>query len=356
MENKPQIGLGEYLRSEREKRHITVEQVASATKINIKLLHALESDNYDSLPAKPFVRGFVTSYTRYVGLDYREVLARFDLYLDEKSGQKFRRPADAPHIFVEREGQVDNSKNMLAIVLVGFLVIGVVLFVLFKPVLKHHKGKKEKSPVGNEEVMTVPPPPSDSAPITVKPTPSASPIPHTTAPEPTTVPTATTPTSTPAAPDKPNLETKTETKLESKPEAKPELKIDTKPAPSATPTPTATAKPAAGFVKLPPIPANEVKYRLVVRAIEDAWVKYQVDDRPVQAYTLRKDKVIWVRARSSLRFTTAKPSAIEISHDNKEFKPFGSAKVIIEPKEAETQFKTSPFVDPNPTYLSTPLQ
>ena len=85
MENKPQLGLGEYLRSEREKRHITIEQVASATKINIKLLHALESDNYDALPAKPFVRGFVTSYTCYIGLDPREVLTLFDLYLDDKT-------------------------------------------------------------------------------------------------------------------------------------------------------------------------------------------------------------------------------------------------------------------------------
>ena len=92
-----------------------------------------------------------------------------------------------------------------------------------------------------------------------------------------------------------------------------------------------------------------------MRATDDAWVKYQVDDRPLQQYTLRKDKVIYVRARTSLRFTTAKPTAIEISYDNKEFKPFGSgAKMIILPKEAEAEFQANPFIAPNPIYLSTP--
>ena len=62
--------LGQYLRQERERRGITIEQVASATKIGIKTLHALEEDRYSELPARPFIRGFVTSYARFIGLDF----------------------------------------------------------------------------------------------------------------------------------------------------------------------------------------------------------------------------------------------------------------------------------------------
>ena len=35
--------LGEFLRQERERRGMTIEQVASATKINVRMLHALEA-------------------------------------------------------------------------------------------------------------------------------------------------------------------------------------------------------------------------------------------------------------------------------------------------------------------------
>lgn len=390
MENKPQIGLGEYLRSEREKRHITIEQVASATKINIKLLHALEGDNYDALPAKPFVRGFVTSYTRYVGLDYREVLTRFDMYLDEKSSAKFKRPADAPHIFVEREGQVDNSKTWLSIVMVGFIVIGAVAFLILKPSLKHHHRGEKKTQVSNEDIVTVVPPPSDAAPITVKPAPSPAPAPtqaQAPAPAPSSAPSAApaltlnTQNATPAQNDELAVKKPAEKPVEKKAEPKPEpVKAEAAPKPEAPKAEVAKAEPAkseapkkaepaktaaqpkpaatpaaAAPGKLPPIPNNEVKYRLVVRALDDAWVKYQVDDRPLQQYTLKKDKLIWVRARTSIRFTTAKPSALEISYDNRVFHPFGSAaKVIILPKDAEPQFKDAPFVPPNPAYLSTP--
>lgn len=357
--NKPQTGLGEYLRSEREKRHITIEQVASATKINVKLLHALESDNYDALPAKPFVRGFVTSYTRYVGLDHREVLARFDMYLDEKSGIKFKRPADQPHIFVEKEGTTDNSKTALTIVMVSFLVVAVIAFAILKPSLKHKRGRGKEKAVTNEEIMTVVPPPSESAPIAAKP--AATPTPAATAgpaPAPEAEKTVTeaakpaeAPAPAPTVAPTPAAVAKPAPAPTPKETPKPEKKTAAKP----TPTPTASAAPAVAAGKVPPIPNNEVKHRLIVRAVEDAWVKYQVDDRPLQAYTLRKDKTIFVRARESIRFSTAKPSALEISFNNKDFRPLGSsAKLIVLPKEAEGQFKDNPFVPPNPAYLSTP--
>ncbi|MBI3544241.1 MAG: helix-turn-helix domain-containing protein [Deltaproteobacteria bacterium] len=379
METKPQLGLGEYLRGEREKRHITIEQVASATKINIKLLHALEGDNYDALPAKPFVRGFVTSYTRYVGLDHREVLARFDIFLDEKSGQKFKRPNDAPHIFVEREGQSENSKTWLSIAMVIFIVVGVLVFAILKPSLKHHRGRgKDKTTVTNEDIVTVVPPPTDSAPIMAAPLKpdTASQLPQgpqnakpgnvelETAIKPEAAQTKT--EAEPPVPVKPEPKAAEKPKPEPVVAERPQAKVAEKPkkpeptAAAVAVAPAAAEKPApvAGTsekVKLPPIPNNEVKYRLVVRAIDDAWVKYQVDDRPLQQYTLKKDKVIFVRARSSIRFTSAKPTALEISYDNKEFRPYGNgAKTIIMPKDAESQYKAAPFVDPNPIYLSTP--
>src|SRR4051812_2513019 len=87
--------LGEYLRHEREQRGITIEQVASATKIGVRLLHALEADHYVELPAKPFIRGFVTSYCRFIGLDPKEILVRFADYIEDRVTD---RPArDAGH-------------------------------------------------------------------------------------------------------------------------------------------------------------------------------------------------------------------------------------------------------------------
>src|SRR3989338_692112 len=84
MSNEKELTWGEFLRQEREKRGLTIDQVASATKVGIKTLHALEADLYAELPAKPFIRGFVTAYCRFLGLSPSEVLSQFGDYVAAK--------------------------------------------------------------------------------------------------------------------------------------------------------------------------------------------------------------------------------------------------------------------------------
>jgi len=47
--------LGSYLRQERERQQVSLQEIAAATKIQLKFLEALEHDAYDQLPAPPFV-------------------------------------------------------------------------------------------------------------------------------------------------------------------------------------------------------------------------------------------------------------------------------------------------------------
>jgi cytoskeletal protein RodZ len=72
--------LGEFLRSERERKGIRLSDIASVTKIQIHNLKLLEEGNWKALPAKPFVKGFLTAYAKYVGLNSSEIYQR---YLDE---------------------------------------------------------------------------------------------------------------------------------------------------------------------------------------------------------------------------------------------------------------------------------
>lgn len=345
--------IGEFLRSEREKRHISIEQVASATKIGLKLLHALEADNFDALPAKPFVRGFITSYCRYVGLQPDDVLRGFETSLTESAGKKFKRSPESPHIFVEQEGQGDNSKTVLSVVMVGFLVTAVIVFVVIKPSLKHKKGRaKEKTAITNEELVTVLPPPIQpaapaSATNTVPPPgqaqgtaaspPSSVPGPQSSVPASDTV-TAAKPSPTPTIVPTPIAT----------------IAAQPKPAPTPAPAPSPTPTQAAAPIKVPPIPDHEVKQRLVVRAVEDSWVRYQADDRPIQAFTLKKDKTIYIRARDSIRFTTGNPRGLEISPNNQGFKPFEkTTRLYVLPSGELEKYKGQPFVPPATADLST---
>jgi transcriptional regulator with XRE-family HTH domain len=73
--------FGRRLRSERERRRITLELIAANTKIGVGLLKGLERDDVSRWPSGIFRRSFVRSYAKAIGLDadatLREFLERF---------------------------------------------------------------------------------------------------------------------------------------------------------------------------------------------------------------------------------------------------------------------------------------
>jgi cytoskeletal protein RodZ len=62
---------GRFLRAVRELRKRTLEELADETRISLRYLHALESNDFDSLPAATFVRGYVKELSR--ALDIQDV-------------------------------------------------------------------------------------------------------------------------------------------------------------------------------------------------------------------------------------------------------------------------------------------
>lgn len=69
--------LGQYLKKEREKKNISLRDVSRNTRVREHILEAIEADRYDLLPSPTFVKGFLQSYAKYVGLDPNEVVLRF---------------------------------------------------------------------------------------------------------------------------------------------------------------------------------------------------------------------------------------------------------------------------------------
>ena len=70
--------IGDFLRTERETRRLSIEEVSSTTRIPRKALESLEEDRFEDLPSGVFVRGFIKAYASAVDISADEVLARFD--------------------------------------------------------------------------------------------------------------------------------------------------------------------------------------------------------------------------------------------------------------------------------------
>jgi cytoskeleton protein RodZ len=75
--------FGARLREARERRGVSLRDIATHTKLSVALLEALERNDTSRLPGGIFARAFVRSYAAEVGLDpeetVREFVARFNI-------------------------------------------------------------------------------------------------------------------------------------------------------------------------------------------------------------------------------------------------------------------------------------
>ena len=69
--------FGEFLQQMRQQRGVTLEHVVSRTKISLRMLKALEQNDFSQIPGEVIARGFVRAYARFLGLDETEVIKRY---------------------------------------------------------------------------------------------------------------------------------------------------------------------------------------------------------------------------------------------------------------------------------------
>ncbi|QWL63238.1 cytoskeleton protein RodZ [Aeromonas jandaei] len=72
------VGPGQLLRNAREQLGWTREQVASRIHLRLTLIAAIESDTYDKHTSHTFIRGYLRTYAKLVGIPEETILAAYD--------------------------------------------------------------------------------------------------------------------------------------------------------------------------------------------------------------------------------------------------------------------------------------
>jgi transcriptional regulator with XRE-family HTH domain len=78
--------FGDFVRQARERRQLTVEQIASDTKIPSRHLTALEQGDVTSLPGGMYRRAMLRAYAESIGLDKDSALANFERTFEPRPG------------------------------------------------------------------------------------------------------------------------------------------------------------------------------------------------------------------------------------------------------------------------------
>lgn len=157
---------GLFLKQKREEKKISLEEIAVATKIKMATLIAMEEGQLDKLPQKAFLRGFVQSYSKHLGLNADEIVKMLDEELGiTKADASGAIPTDTASSPVRRGAiNPDEPTSQMKVVWVSVTVILFVLIVVVQRTVQKYKNESRV------QTTTVEATPIDTK---VSPTPSA---------------------------------------------------------------------------------------------------------------------------------------------------------------------------------------
>jgi cytoskeletal protein RodZ len=96
--------LGDKLKSTRETKGYTFDDISRETNIATRYLEALETENFAVFPGEPYLQGFLRNYGEYLGLDTEELFSLYRaLKIQEQPvpvEQLLRSPSQAPKIIL----------------------------------------------------------------------------------------------------------------------------------------------------------------------------------------------------------------------------------------------------------------
>jgi cytoskeleton protein RodZ len=144
--------IGSTLREARVRRKLTLQQVEEDTKIRVKYVQAMENEDFELIPSPTYVKGFLRTYSEYLGLDPRMIL---DEYRTRFMPQDEFEPFGGPSALGRPRRQ--RRRSSLAFVAVAALLVLALVWILGRT-----SGGQGSNPPPPVAVITSSAPPSGS--------------------------------------------------------------------------------------------------------------------------------------------------------------------------------------------------
>lgn len=161
--------VAEQLRTAREAKHLTVQQVAEITKMRTDHLRALEEGNFDVFSAPVYIRGFVRSYSTLLKLEVPRIMAELESELGKTN--KFAEPpplSDRPRGLVDfitlQFAKVDWRKGVVVVGIAVVLLAALLVYLVAKryrssdPLQSLEPGLYNSTQRISSETLPLPPP------------------------------------------------------------------------------------------------------------------------------------------------------------------------------------------------------
>ena len=158
---------GERLRTAREQKKLSLDDVAAQTRIPQRHLASIETAEWDNLPAPTYTIGFAKSYAAVVGLDRAEI---GDQLREEMGGQRF---ATATADVFE---PADPRRTMPKSLVIGAVIAAVLLIALMSVLNRRSLEQSDQNTTNNATTTSAPAPAAHSPTVAPAPATASGPV------------------------------------------------------------------------------------------------------------------------------------------------------------------------------------
>jgi cytoskeleton protein RodZ len=134
--------LGDYLKQKRLDKNYSLEKLSQKTKISVNILKSLEANDYGHLPSAAYIKGFVSSYAKVLGISMDETISKMEYtYLNilgkpfpalnhtksmiaQTAAKVLTTAEPTPHEVIESSDSIiENTKSVLPVVIFAIVIL-----------------------------------------------------------------------------------------------------------------------------------------------------------------------------------------------------------------------------------------
>ncbi len=300
--------LGAVLRAEREKRGLSIEDAANHLKIGARLLRALEAGDSASLPHLAYTKGFIRSYSAYVGLSAEEISAALAA-LEAENEEALIQQTPLPDVILAPRRSFKPFLSVFAVLLLGIGVYLVWQHGALDVLTSQTRRQAQPAPMQSPDNAETPPVGTEARNLGREARQSG------TAGQPAAAATDSGPQAGRSAAPAASGAQRGEAAGAQAPAPA---------APATTPGTAAAAASAATSAATSPQTPVTGPHKVIITATEECWVHSNADHTDTRQFSLRKGDTFALTFTKSLELKLGNAGGVRLRYDGEELPPVGA--------------------------------
>jgi cytoskeletal protein RodZ len=137
--------IGEKLRLARETRGIALRDISEQTRISMRYLEAIETDDYKRLPGGIFNRSFIRAYAKFIGYDENDAIEDYARTMRERGESDDDDSPKSFHSLVYTDDAANQKRSPLMTLLLAIVILALLSAAVYFGLRFYNRGLRSQN-------------------------------------------------------------------------------------------------------------------------------------------------------------------------------------------------------------------